>query len=220
MSDTEQKNMLSENDSDNEQDTKQTDIKKMSLAELSQHLIELTNTQEEIANTFNEKEKLFEQVRREFALKCKKYRKDITTATKRMEALSKQKTKRTKSSGQKGGFVKKSPVPKILCKYLGLDEDSELSRSEIGSLLNSKLKEDNCRDGKNLVFKSKNIAKQLGIKPGTIVGFTEYQSFIKTFYDGTTFVSKSVSENSESDNDTSEPETKVVKKKKVKKVVV
>ena len=32
MSDTEQKNMLSENDSDNEQDIKQTDIKKMSLA--------------------------------------------------------------------------------------------------------------------------------------------------------------------------------------------
>ncbi len=150
---------------------------------------------------FAEKEKNFLQSQKEFQVQRKKQIRSFETYMKRFDkmyrtSMEKQKNKKPRdtTNAGKGGFNKKAPVPEILRKYLGLEDDEEYSRPEITNLLNTKFKEAGLykvrketnesgkeRDIKVIVL-DKSTAKKLGRTTDEEIRSKDIQTFIKTFY--------------------------------------
>ena len=92
------------------------------------------------------------------------------------------KLKPKRKGNKKGGFNKETPVPLKLIKYLGLEEGTEMSRPKVMSLLNNKFKTVGLKNGQ-ITTLDKNTAKSLEKEENREIKFTEFQSFIKEFYD-------------------------------------
>ena len=92
------------------------------------------------------------------------------------------KLKPKRKGNKKGGFNKETPVPPKLIKYLGLEEGTEMSRPKVMSLLNNKFKTVGLKNGQ-ITTLDKNTAKSLEKEENREIKFTEFQSFIKEFYD-------------------------------------
>ena len=91
------------------------------------------------------------------------------------------KEKRKRSGKNTGGFNKECPIPPVLIKYLGLENDKKLPRPQVFALLNEKFKEEGLKDGQSTVLDKKN-AKLLGRPNGTSIPFSEGQTFLASFY--------------------------------------
>lgn len=92
------------------------------------------------------------------------------------------KLKPKRKGNKEGGFNKETPVPPKLIKYLGLEEGTEMSRPKVMSLLNNKFKTIGLKNGQ-ITTLDKNTAKSLEKEENREIKFTEFQSFIKEFYD-------------------------------------
>ena len=101
-----------------------------------------------------------------------------------IKRVKKEKPKR--KGNKKGGFNKESPVPSKLLKYLGLEEGIELSRPTITKLLNNKFKTESLKQGQITIL-DKNASNLLDKDENHEIKFTEFQSFIKEFYDEVNF---------------------------------
>lgn len=90
----------------------------------------------------------------------------------------KPKRKGTSSSG----FNKEGPVPPKLIKYLALDDETQMSRPKVGSLLYQKFKADNLTNGQNITF-DKDTSKFFGKNKDYELNFKQFQTFLKEIYD-------------------------------------
>ena len=90
----------------------------------------------------------------------------------------KPKRKGTSSSG----FNKEGPVPPKLIKYLALDDEIQMSRPKVGSLLYQKFKADNLTTGQNITF-DKDTSKFFSKNKDYELNFKQFQTFLKEIYD-------------------------------------
>ncbi len=97
-----------------------------------------------------------------------------------VKRVAKEKPKR--KGNKDGGFNKETPVPPKLVKYLGLEDGVHMARPKVMSLLNDKFKADGLKNGQTTVL-DKNAAKALGKEKDREIKFTEFQSFLKEFYE-------------------------------------
>lgn len=80
-----------------------------------------------------------------------------------------------------GGFNKELPVPDVLRKFLGLPEDTRMSRPKVMSALHNKFKELGLKD-KQTTKIDKKTAKELGLDGPVDVEFGRFQSWLASFY--------------------------------------
>jgi hypothetical protein len=90
---------------------------------------------------------------------------------------------------ENGGFNKKTDVPELLRKYIGLDEDDKKSRPELTKLLNAKFNETGLIKIKTLndkeikmIILDKATAKKLNRTEGDEIRSKDIQTFIVQFY--------------------------------------
>ena len=97
-----------------------------------------------------------------------------------IKRVLKEKPKRKGNSSS--GFNKETPIPPKLIKYLSLDNDIQMSRPKIVSLLYQKFKAENLTNGQNIIF-DKNTAKIFGKEKDYEFNFKQIQTFLKEIYD-------------------------------------
>jgi hypothetical protein len=97
-----------------------------------------------------------------------------------IKRVLKEKPKRKGNSSS--GFNKQGPIPPKLIKYLSLDNDVQMSRPQVVSLLYTKFKADNLTNGQNITL-DKNTAKIFGKEKDYEFNFKQIQTFLKEIYD-------------------------------------
>ena len=90
-------------------------------------------------------------------------------------------SKKPKRKTNSGGF-KEGPIPPKLIKYLNLDNEIQMARPKVGSLLYNKFKSDNLTNGQNITF-DKDTAKFFGKNKDYELNFKQFQTFLKEIYD-------------------------------------
>ena len=80
------------------------------------------------------------------------------------------------------GILKLNPVPPVLIKFLGLNDNELLQRPKVMSLLNEKFKTLGLKQGQTTIL-DKKTAKIFGLNEGHEIKFTEFQTFLKNIYD-------------------------------------
>lgn len=94
------------------------------------------------------------------------------------------KTKPKRKGNVNGGFNREQPVPEILINFLGLGEGTSMARPKVMSALNNKFNDLKLKEGQNTTL-DKATAKALGLGKageGRVIKFTEFQSFLASFY--------------------------------------
>jgi len=175
-------------DSGDEAVEKKTKEKKTkeSFEELTKKLEALRSDIKDVNKEISELEKQLksrEKVRNDYERQCNAIVKVLSkTHTDEVNKAIKSKPKR--KGNVNGGFNKEQPVPEVLAKFLGLDEGASMARPKVMSALNNKFTELKLKDGQNTTL-DKATAKALGLGKegdGKVIKFTEFQSFLKTFY--------------------------------------
>ena len=96
-----------------------------------------------------------------------------------LKRVLKEKPKR--KGNNSSGFNKETPVPPKLIKYLSLDNDVQMSRPKVVSLLYQKFKAENMTDGQNITL-DKNTAKIFNKEKDYEFNFKQIQTFVKEIY--------------------------------------
>lgn len=181
----------SESESDDSEDEtveKKTKEKKTkeSFEELTKKLEALRSDIKDVNKEISEHEKQLksrEKVRNDYERQCNAIVKVLSkTHTDEVNKAIKSKPKR--KGNVNGGFNREQPVPEVLAKFLGLSDDVNMARPKVMSALNNKFTELKLKDGQNTTL-DKATAKALGLGKegdGKVIKFTEFQSFLKTFY--------------------------------------
>ena len=173
-----------------ETDTKIMKPKNSSL-EIFDEFEKMINSMDTLTSLFSEKEKAFEKDKKEYMSAWKKEYKEIHATLKKfskaykIDMMKSSKTRKTGNSG-KGGFNKVTLVPKKLIEYLGLEEGAMLTRPQVTHKLNDKFKAEKFRseeNGKVIKITNKKAAKILGCEHNHSIEFSEFQGFIKKFYE-------------------------------------
>jgi len=175
-------------DSEDEAVEKKTKEKKTkeSFEELTKKLEALRSDIKDVNKEISELEKQLksrEKVRNDYERQCNAIVKVLSkTHTDEVNKAIKSKPKR--KGNVNGGFNKEQPVPEVLSKFLGLEDGITMARPKVMSALNNKFTELKLKDGQNTTL-DKATAKALGLGKegdGKVIKFTEFQSFLKTFY--------------------------------------
>ena len=95
--------------------------------------------------------------------------------------LSKGKPRAT-GNRKKGGFTKATPVPMKICKYLGLEVDTELPRSEVTSKCFAEFKKRELGLGNREYKFDKDTAKVFGKKKGEKFHLHGFQGLLAELY--------------------------------------
>ena len=190
MSDKIELNHLSEDEIEVDDNEQKAVKAKQTCVELFEEFTNTITALETLDSAFFEKEKQFEKDKKEYYSQRKSI---IKTQEQELKKFSKSfkhdiarvtKTRKTGNSG-KGGFNKPIPVPKTLRIYLGIDEDTLMTRPQVTKLLNEKFKVEGFRseeNAKTLVISNKKAAKILGCELNHKIAFNEFQGFIAKFY--------------------------------------
>lgn len=183
-SDTEHTNthVLSESDEAPEQIEKPKK-KVMTSVELLEEFSSVFTKLQSLNSDFYEKDKAFDKERKEYQTERKRLEKEQESLSKKLgKTVVSETTKKKKRTGNStGGFNKVAPVPKVLRKYLDLD-DTELSRSAVNKLLHAKFKAEGFKAGKTTTISSKKAAKVLGVSKDHVIEFSEFSKFLAGFY--------------------------------------
>ena len=142
------------------------------IKEINEHVAELYKQIKEKEKDKNEYEKII-------ALNYKKLSKIHQD-----ELIKCVKSKTHKKKNVKGGFNNEIPIPEKLCLFLGLDNNTLMSRPKVMKLLNSKFDELGLKKG-HITTLNKDVVSQLGLSNEYInkeIKFTEFQSFLAKFY--------------------------------------
>ena len=160
--------------------------KKQSSFENYTELHQYHNQLNELDSTFSDIEKDFEKAKKDYLSDRKKMMREMQGLFKKLSKslpIDLNKKSKKRSGGASGGFTKKCPVPAKLRAYLELDDDVEMTRPEVMSMLSGKFKEAGFRDGKLVTITSGKVAKSLGCKKNYKIEFNRFQTFLKKFYD-------------------------------------
>ena len=168
--------------------------KKLTTPELVSELMSLIESYEHNNETFNAKFKQFETDKKEHDSNEKKIMRNINNIISRINKVivheySKKKPRNTTNAG-KGGFNKPVPVPEILRKFIGINEDELMSRPQVTKLLNQKFQELDLlkkeKDENDKIIKiitlDKATAKKLQRTNGDKIRTKDIQTFISQFY--------------------------------------
>jgi hypothetical protein len=175
-------------DSEDETTEKKTKEKKPkeSFEELTKKLEALRSDIKDVNKEISEFEKQLktkEKVRNDYERQCNAIVKVLSkTHTDEVNKAIKSKPKR--KGNVNGGFNREQPVPDVLINFLGLTTGTCMARPKVMSALNNKFTELKLKDGQNTTL-DKATAKALGLGKegdGKVIKFTEFQSFLKTFY--------------------------------------
>jgi hypothetical protein len=142
-------------------------------ADLKENESKHKELQEQIHKNEKARNELERQRNRLYAALAKSHDEEI-------KRVAKEKPKR--KGNKEGGFNKELPVPPKLVKYLGLEDGVKMSRPKVMSLLNDKFKTEGLKNGQTTVL-DKTAAKVLGKEKDREIKFTEFQSFLKEFYE-------------------------------------
>lgn len=155
---------------------------------------------EKILENFDEKLKAFSQIENKFttlqnevkefskeyknALRIlkKEYHVVQITLDKEFKLISKQK-KKTATNRKKGGITQDKPVPVKLCKYLGLDEDTKLPRSQVTKKCYDEFKKRGMSMGDRIYKFDKETSKIFGKKKDEEFHIQAFQTILKGIYD-------------------------------------
>lgn len=91
------------------------------------------------------------------------------------------KLKPKREGNKNGGFNREKPVPKVLVKYLGLDDGVTMTRPKLMSALTAKFKAAGLKTGQ-ITTLDKTTAKALGKETGRVIAFTGFQPFLAEFF--------------------------------------
>jgi hypothetical protein len=99
------------------------------------------------------------------------------------EVTKARKEKRKRKGNINGGFNKEQPVPENLRNFLGLSEDAAIPRPKVMHELHVKFKELGLKDGQIITI-NKATCEALNLKysEGKVIKFTEFQTFLASFY--------------------------------------
>jgi len=182
---------INDQEIDNEQEIESSSTKKIKkvvlFSEEWEQLIILRSSESDLRDDKERLLKEYEQQLKEINIKMKKNRKDQKIIFDKMPSLhtneikTASKEKRKRSGKNTGGFNKECEVPSTLAKYLGINVDEKLTRPSVFAKLNEKFKEEGLKSGQNTILDKKN-AKLLGKPSGTIIPFSEGQTFLASFY--------------------------------------
>jgi hypothetical protein len=159
---------------------------KESFEELTKKLEGLRVDIKEVNKEISELEKQLktkEKVRNDYERQCNAIVK-VLSKTHNDEVNKAIKAKPKRKGNVNGGFNREQPVPEVLAKFLGLDDGASMARPKVMSALNNKFTELKLKEGQNTTL-DKATAKALGLGKegeGKVIKFTEFQSFLKTFY--------------------------------------
>lgn len=192
--DIEDDNNLSESDSDkesnSEDESEQKKPKEKKVKELFEDLMnELNEIQENIKlidkdiNEYDKNLKIKKKLRYENERKRNIILKKIPKS--HNDSIIKTRKEKPKRKGNvNGGFCKDQPVPKILIKFIGLEEGITMKRPQVMSALSNKLISLGLKQGQNTIL-DKQAVKLLELDSsyiGKIIKFGEFQTFLKGFY--------------------------------------
>ncbi len=168
--------------------------KRLTPLELFDELIQRFNNIEKAEAKFNEKQKEFAQVQKEFNTTYRKNMRELSNYIKRFDKHyraqeGKKKVRKTGNAG-KGGFNKPVAVPEKLRNFIGIGEDELKTRPEVTKLLNAKfaelgLVEERVEDNKktNIIKLNSSAQKALGVaKKDSEILKKDIQTFIAKFY--------------------------------------
>jgi hypothetical protein len=168
--------------------------KKLTQPELISELISLMQSYEANNESFNEKFKQFEADKKEHDSIEKKLMRNINNIIGRINKVvvhehSKKKPRNTTNAG-KGGFNKPLPVPEVLRKFIGINDDELMSRPQVTKLLNQKFQEldlmkkekDDNEKVIKIIILDKATAKKLHRTNGDKIRTKDIQTFISQFY--------------------------------------
>ena len=135
---------------------------------------------------FVEFEKSFKELQESIKNLTKEYKTTVSDFRKKVKVLEKTCSKGLKKKVKRTVTQKPKPAPPQLLKYLGMDEDEEIARSQLNSKLCEKLKEDGCRD-KGITTFNKKTAKIFDdgtgrVKAGESYPFGQFNSIIAAIY--------------------------------------
>mgnify|MGYP000215068224 FL=1 len=159
---------------------------KESFEELTKKLEALRSDIKDVNKEISDLEKQLksrEKVRNDYERQCNAIVK-VLSKTHNDEVNKAIKSKPKRKGNVNGGFNKEQPVPEVLAKFLGLEDGASMARPKVMSALNNKFTELKLKDGQNTTL-DKATAKALGLGKegdGKVIKFTEFQSFLKTFY--------------------------------------
>jgi hypothetical protein len=136
-------------------------------------LLELTDLNKKVKALETQKASNDRLVNKQVALLPKAHEEAVNKARK-------EKKKRTNSS--RSGILKPHPVPPVLVNFIGLKEGTELERPKVMGLLSNKFKELGLKKGQDTIL-DKKTAKIFGYEEGHVIGFKEFQTFLKGIYD-------------------------------------
>jgi hypothetical protein len=91
------------------------------------------------------------------------------------------KLKPKREGNKNGGFNREKPVPKVLVKYLGLEDGVTMSRPKLMSALTAKFKAAGLKTGQTTTL-DKTASKALGKENGRVIAFTGFQPFLAEFF--------------------------------------
>ena len=152
--------------------TKRIDIHRTDIKTIDKEISELEKSLKSKEKERNEHER---QLNNSLKLLSKTHSDEVTKALK----------ERPKRKGNvNGGFNKEQPVPEVLRTFLGLQENVSMARPKVMSALNNKFTELKLKEGQNTTL-DKSTAKALGLGKtgeGKVIKFTEFQTFLASFY--------------------------------------
>jgi hypothetical protein len=91
------------------------------------------------------------------------------------------KLKPKREGNKNGGFNREKPVPKVLVKYLDLEDGVTMTRPKLMSALTAKFKAAGLKTGQTTTL-DKAAAKALGKENGRVIAFTGFQPFLAEFF--------------------------------------
>jgi hypothetical protein len=156
-------------------------VKEMSLRldELNLKIKDIKKDIKKIDESYKEKEKMRNVYDNEVSKITK-----ILHKTHEDEVKKAVKAKPKRKGNVNGGFNKEQLVPEILCKFLGFENDKQLSRPKVLSALYNKFTELGIRKGvKTIIDKPTALALGLGKEGiGRELMFNNFMSFVVSFY--------------------------------------
>ena len=146
--------------------------------QIEENKINITNLTDKIQNyslKIKECEKLKSEIEKNNYLLISKLEKIYA------KNFEKKKTDHKRNST--GGFNKQTLVPQVLINFLNLEDNCELSRPKVGSLLTNKLKELGLKDGQYINLDLDTITKlELDESYLEPIKQTYFQTFLASFY--------------------------------------
>jgi hypothetical protein len=141
---------------------------------------EFTESLQKVTEELNNSIKAFKNMEKDMK---KMFREVQVNVEKELKKSTKRKSKSASDRKPGGCVTKPNPVPSKIIKYLGLDEDTEMTRPEVTAKLYEEFKKRNLGIGERKNKMDKDTAKLFDAKTGDEFHIHDFQGMLKKLYD-------------------------------------